>query len=245
MNDIYAEDSEMAALYISAENSTNTYSVSNVTVNGGTLVRSSRNLAASHGSIMIYNGRTTEVIRNITINDVQSVNTTKSLPFEVGITSYGSGGVFWVEIRNMNMTGGPSQAFYSQSPLSSYRTIHLIKDGRILKDLIGYGEAYPRYTPEQYGAVGDGVTDDTAALNALFSRAPPGANILISSGKTYAHNDIVQIRVPALVIKGGGRLLATNDARSGVWINADRVVVENIVLGMKSTTHKDGLNMNQ
>ncbi|KAI2497040.1 polygalacturonase [Fragilaria crotonensis] len=89
---------------------------------------------------------------------------------------------------------------------------------------------------DTYGAVGDGVTDDTDALNLAFSLAPPGSTLLIPAGRTYAHSDIVEITVPSLLIKGGGRLLATNEARSGVWINADRVIMDDIVLEMKSTT---------
>ena len=91
---------------------------------------------------------------------------------------------------------------------------------------------------DTYGAIGDGVTDDTNALNLAFSLAPPGSTILIPAGRTYVHSDIVEITVPSLFIKGGGRLLATNEARSGVWINADRVVMEDIVLEMKSTTKR-------
>ncbi|KAI2497027.1 polygalacturonase [Fragilaria crotonensis] len=89
---------------------------------------------------------------------------------------------------------------------------------------------------DAYGAVGDGVTDDTNALNLAFALAPPGSTILIPAGRTYVHTDIVEIIVPSVLIKGGGRLLATNEARSGVWINADYVVMEGIVLEMKSTT---------
>ncbi|KAI2513645.1 polygalacturonase [Fragilaria crotonensis] len=91
---------------------------------------------------------------------------------------------------------------------------------------------------ENFGAVGDGVTDDTVALNSAFAQAPPGSTILIPAGRTYAHNNIVQIGVPDLKITGGGRLLATNEGGSGVWISADRVVMQNIVLEVKSTTSR-------
>ncbi|KAI2497026.1 polygalacturonase [Fragilaria crotonensis] len=89
---------------------------------------------------------------------------------------------------------------------------------------------------ENFGAVGDGVTDNTVALNSAFSQAPPGSTILIPAGRTYAHNNIIQIGVPDLKITGGGRLLATNEGRSGVWISADRVVMQDLILEMKSAT---------
>jgi Pectate lyase superfamily protein len=71
---------------------------------------------------------------------------------------------------------------------------------------------------ESYGAIGDGVTDNTVALNAAFSKAAPGSTLEIPAGRTYAHNDLVHIVVPGLHIHGGGRLLATNERRSGVWM---------------------------
>lgn len=40
-------------------------------------------------------------------------------------------------------------------------------------------------TPEMFGAVGDGVTDDYAAIQAMFDTAPEGANLVFDSSKTY------------------------------------------------------------
>ena len=91
---------------------------------------------------------------------------------------------------------------------------------------------------EDFGAVGNGSTDDSDALNTAFSKAPQGSTVVLTSGKTYAHNDILRIEVPGLRVTGGGRLLATNEERSGVWIDADHVVMEYVTLEISSTTKR-------
>jgi hypothetical protein len=45
-----------------------------------------------------------------------------------------------------------------------------------------------RVTPEDYGAVGDGITDDTAAFVAMRT-ANPGAEYVLKPGRTYLLND--------------------------------------------------------
>jgi polygalacturonase len=144
MNDLYSEDTDAAALYIAAEPSFDTYGVSNVKVNGGVFVRSNNNPAVEHGSILIYNGQPGQTIQNITINNVQSRNTKKSQPWEIGILSGGSGGVRSIEIKGVILTGGPTQAFYTTSPASSYRTLQWMQDGRALPDHLGFSDSPTR-----------------------------------------------------------------------------------------------------
>lgn len=138
MNDLYAADSDAAALYIAAEPSYDTFGVSNVKVNGGLFVRSNRNQAINHGSILVYNGQPLQMIQNITINNIQCQNTKTSQPWEVGILSSGSGGVRRIEIKQVVLSGGPTQAFFSSSPSSTYITMLWVQDGRTLPDRIGY-----------------------------------------------------------------------------------------------------------
>lgn len=92
-------------------------------------------------------------------------------------------------------------------------------------------------TPEQYGAVGDGATDDTAALQSMFAAAE-GKTIYIASGKTYAHAGLLTIGVDTVRIMGGGTLLATNEEASAVMVTGDHVLIEDIVLKMASTTQR-------
>jgi len=42
-------------------------------------------------------------------------------------------------------------------------------------------------TPEDFGAVGDGVTDDTAAIQAAIDELQDGQTVLFGMGKTYLH----------------------------------------------------------
>ncbi|KAI2497041.1 polygalacturonase [Fragilaria crotonensis] len=135
MNDLYAEDSDAASLYVGSEPYFDTFGVSNVQVNGGLFYRSNKNQEWDRqGSVHIFNGRPDEVIRNININNIRSVNTIGNQPHEVGIQSSGSGGVFGVVLRDMTMSGGPSKAFYSESPSSSYRTLQWVQNGQALSD---------------------------------------------------------------------------------------------------------------
>ncbi|KAI2513661.1 polygalacturonase [Fragilaria crotonensis] len=150
MNDLYAEDADAAALYIAAEPSINSYGVSNVKVNGGALIRSNKNQAINHGSILVYNGQSNEVVESITINNIRSEYTTTSQPWEMGIIMSGSGGVRRIELRDIIAIGGPSTAVYSQSSLSTYRTERIVQDGRKLSDNIGYTidwASAPSYAP--------------------------------------------------------------------------------------------------
>lgn len=79
-------------------------------------------------------------------------------------------------------------------------------------------------TPEQYGARGDGTTDDTAALQRAFDSAPARSTVLLAG--TYAHGDVLHLRTAGLHVTGPGTLLASNESRSSVWIEADNVLVD-------------------
>jgi uncharacterized membrane protein len=79
-------------------------------------------------------------------------------------------------------------------------------------------------SPEQYGAGGNGVSDDTAALQRAFDSAPDGSTVLLSG--TYAHSDVLHLRKAGLHVAGTGTLLATQESRSSVWIEADNVLLD-------------------
>ncbi len=95
------------------------------------------------------------------------------------------------------------------------------------------------YLPETFGAVGDGVHDDTAALQKAFDTAPAGRPVVLTAGRTYAHAGVLHLRTRGLHVTGGGTLLATAEATSSVWIEADDVLLDGgIVLRTATTTRR-------
>jgi polygalacturonase len=89
-----------------------------------------------------------------------------------------------------------------------------------------------------FGAVGNGVTDDTAALQAAIASLTPGDVLQIPAGYTFAHSDVLDIATASVRVTGGGTLLATNEARSSVWLDADGVTLDNVTLRMGTTTKR-------
>lgn len=83
-----------------------------------------------------------------------------------------------------------------------------------------------QYSVKKYGAVGDGVTDDTAAINAAFAT---GKNITFPEG-TYLANNLTS-STDNQQFTGIGRVIIKKNADGPLWTNTGRWnVANNIVL---------------
>ena len=88
------------------------------------------------------------------------------------------------------------------------------------------------------GAVGDGRTDDTKALQAVFDRARPGQTVLLPEGRTFAVGDVLTLSNPRVTVRGGGTLLATDEGRSSLDLAADGITLADVTLSISNTTRR-------
>ncbi|MEI4278300.1 glycosyl hydrolase family 28-related protein [Klenkia terrae] len=91
---------------------------------------------------------------------------------------------------------------------------------------------------EDFGAVGDGRTDDTAAVQEALDAVEPGQAVLLAEGKTYAVSDVLTLSVRGSVLAGDGTLLATDEERSSLTVAADDVVVQDVTLTIEDTSRR-------
>lgn len=92
-------------------------------------------------------------------------------------------------------------------------------------------------TPEQFGAAGNGTTDDTAAVNAALRAGVAGDIVRFAPGKKYLCSGVIgggTTPVTAgITIDGyGATLIASDPNNSSLWIQADNVTVR----GLRLTT---------
>lgn len=101
--------------------------------------------------------------------------------------------------------------------------------------LTGAGSA-GELIPESFGAVGNGVADDTVALQAAFNALDAGDVLLVRSGKIYAHSAVLVLDSDGATVSGPGEIRATAEATSAVQITGDDITVEGVLFTCPTTT---------
>lgn len=96
--------------------------------------------------------------------------------------------------------------------------------------------ATPGATPEDFGAVGDGRSDDTEALQAAVAALAPGETLTLPAGKVYRHSQVLTVATPDITLAGTGTLLATDEEQSAVYLAADGITVDGPTFAMADTT---------
>lgn len=104
--------------------------------------------------------------------------------------------------------------------------------------IVGRPKLVRSVSPVDFGAVGDGATDDSAALQQAFDSVAAGGTVTIPAGKVFAHSQVLTLARDDVRVTGGGTLLATAEATSEVLLKADGIQVDGITLAMGSTTRR-------
>jgi len=93
-------------------------------------------------------------------------------------------------------------------------------------------------TAAPYSAVGDGSTNDQAALAAALAALTPGDTLLIPAGMVFAHNSTLTLAASGVVVRGGGELKATVQTASAFTITGNDVLVEDVTLSLSGRTSR-------
>jgi polygalacturonase len=78
-----------------------------------------------------------------------------------------------------------------------------------------------------FGAKGDGVTDDTAAIQRAVTASANGT-LLFPSGYTFAITDDIEVASPITIIGYGATLLQTVAAKTGITVSSSDVTIEGL-----------------
>ncbi|MEJ5915911.1 glycosyl hydrolase family 28-related protein [Pseudokineococcus sp. 1T1Z-3] len=95
-----------------------------------------------------------------------------------------------------------------------------------------------RVEPEAFGAVGDGVADDTAALQEALDALEPGQRLVLADDAVYATSDVITLSVDDVEVVGGAELRATDEERSSFQVEADDVLVSGVTFTTPGTTQR-------
>lgn len=100
------------------------------------------------------------------------------------------------------------------------------------------GQAGTVVSVRDFGARGDGRTDDTEALQRAFDEVPQGTTLSLPAGGVFLHSDVLHLRRAGLRLMGPGELRATRQERSSLWIESDRVTVQDLRLTITGVTKR-------
>jgi len=94
-----------------------------------------------------------------------------------------------------------------------------------------WGLEMAEYTPEMFGAVGDGVTDDTASMQAALNTLVTGSALVLRNGATYMVDNLTQptASVNGVTIRANGiATIKANNAGNSKYLIGSNSYVNNL-----------------
>ena len=101
-----------------------------------------------------------------------------------------------------------------------------------------------------FGAHGDGITDDTDAIQTAFDALNPGDTLIFPGGKTFVYTKTSTYKHPGYVLTvakpgvhitsdgAGATLLSKNEQTSEVFLNAGYITFDNLTVKSAGTTRR-------
>ena len=89
-----------------------------------------------------------------------------------------------------------------------------------------------------FGAVGDGIADDTDAIVHALAALKPGEALQFPAGKVFCHAQVLTVRTAEVQLLGPGTLRATAEQTSALQVQAANVTIDGLTLAIGSTTKR-------
>jgi hypothetical protein len=124
--------------------------------------------------------------------------------YVIGRTSAGAGPAEEIAISSLGGVQGPASAVNNRIAVFDGITGKLIKDGGVTVAQLSSAPSMID-VKIQYGATGDGVTDDTAAINAAIADANSSRKIIFFPPGTYRVSTLNPITGLGVIVQGSGR----------------------------------------
>lgn len=139
-NNIYAENSAGATVYVASEPSYTTYGSSNVTFNGGTIVNANKNSSIVHGAVLIYNGQAAQTVNNVIVKNLTITNTNQNVFGDIRIVSDNTTTCLMsrLSISGIVASGGPPSLYQGNALGSWYNLTSSTKNGATVADHLGW-----------------------------------------------------------------------------------------------------------
>ena len=84
------------------------------------------------------------------------------------------------------------------------------------------------YRPDQWGATGDGVVDDSPAVQAALDFIPAGSSLVFISGKTYFLSSVGVTSASKVHLTGGGTIKTSSNYNIGVALSGAASTISNL-----------------
>ncbi|MDQ1307574.1 MAG: hypothetical protein QG671_3407, partial [Actinomycetota bacterium] len=90
-----------------------------------------------------------------------------------------------------------------------------------------------------FGAKGDGATDDSAAIQSALASMRGGETLVFPAGRTFAHSRSLSVVVSGTRLTGGGVLLATDEQNSKLLVRrVNNTTIDNLTIQVDAATRR-------